>query len=91
MKGNAIREINHRVFRRVVWVGKAALLCLGLLAMVALVVVMTVLTAVMLAATALPKTVAWHKRDPRVRRYSGYASEFSAPRKAVASPGQQGR
>ena len=71
MKGNAIREINHRVFRRVGWVGKAALLCLGLLAMLALVVVMSVLTAVMLTAIALPAT-AW-QRTPRER--------FVAPRK----------
>ena len=71
MKGNAIREINHRVFRGVAWVGKAALLCLGLLAMVALVVVMTVLTAVMLMAIVLPATA--QQRTPRER--------FVAPRK----------
>lgn len=85
MKGIDMKEINHRAFRGVVWIGKAVLLCLGLLAMLALVVVMSALTVVMLAATILPAPALRQKRDPRGRRDSGNISEFPAPRKAVAS------
>jgi hypothetical protein len=85
MKGIDMKEINHRAFRGVVWVGKATLFCLGLLAMLALVVVMTILTPVMLAATILPAPAVRWKRDPRGRRDSRNTPEISAPRKAVAS------
>ncbi len=80
-----MKEINRRAFRGVGWVGKAALLCLGLLAMLALVVVMGILTAVMLMSTILPGTAIGRRRDPSVRRDSGEASTLSALRKAVAS------
>ena len=65
MNGIEMKETNRRAFRGVAWVGKAALFCLGLLAMLALLVVMTVLTPVMLAAAALPTTAVRRKRDPR--------------------------
>ena len=89
MKGIYMKEIYRLASRGVAWVGKAAgkaaLFCLGLLAMLALVVVLVVLTVVMLAATILPATAVRQKRDLRGRRDSGNTSEFSAPRKAVAS------
>jgi hypothetical protein len=85
MKGIDMKEITHWTLRRVAWVGKAALFCLGLLAMLALVVVTTVLAAVMLAATALPGAAVRQRRDLRGRRDSGNTPELSAPRKAVAS------
>ena len=71
MKGIGMKEINRRAFRGVGWVGKVALFCLGLLAMLALVVVMSVLTPVMLTAIALPATA--RQRTPR--------EPFVAPRK----------
>jgi hypothetical protein len=46
-------------------VGKAALFCLGLLAMLAVVLVITILTPVMLAAAALPTPALRRKRDLR--------------------------
>jgi hypothetical protein len=63
MQGMDMREINRRALRGVVWVGKAALFCFGLLAMLALVDVMTALTAVVLMATTLPATAPGHKRE----------------------------
>jgi hypothetical protein len=85
MKGIDMKEINSRAFRGVAWAGKAASFCLGLLAMLVLIVVMTVLTAVMLIATALPITAARQKRDPRGGRDNANVSELSEPRKALAS------
>ena len=88
MKGSYM-EINRRAFRRVVWVGKAAQFCSGLLAMLALVVVMGVLTVVMLAATTLPVTAVRQKQDLRGRRDSGNTTtDFAGPYKEVASRGQ---
>jgi hypothetical protein len=63
MKGIDMKEIHRWALRAIVGVSKAALFCLGLLAMCALVVVATVLTAVMLAATILPATAGRQKRD----------------------------
>jgi hypothetical protein len=83
MKGMDMKEINRRASRGVVWVGKAALFCLALLAILALIIVTTVLAAVMLTATALPAVR--RKRDLRGWRDSGNTSELSAPRKAVTS------
>ncbi len=80
-----MKEINSRAFRGVAWVGKAVLLCLGLLAMLALAVMMAVLTPVMLTATALPATTVRQKRDLRGRRHGGNTSKLSVQRKAVAS------
>jgi len=91
MKGISKKVADSRAFRRVAWVGKAALFCLGLIAMLALVVVIVVLTPVMLAATALPATPPWPKREQRGQRHGRTTSGLSAPRKAVASQGQQGR
>jgi hypothetical protein len=85
MKEIDMKQINRLVWRGVAWVGRAVLFCLGLLAMLALVVVMGVLTAVMLAATALPATVVRQKRDLSGRRDSENTPELSATRKAVAS------
>ena len=80
-----MKEISHRAFRGVAWAGKAALFCLGFLAVLALVVVIAALTPVMLAATALPATAVRQKRALRGRRDGTNTSEFSVPRKAVAS------
>ena len=85
MKGIDIKEIDHQASRGIAWVGKAALFCLGLLAMLALIIVMTVLTMVMLIATVLPAAAVRQRRDLSVRRDSGNTPQFSAPRKAVAS------
>ena len=86
MKGIHVKEIKHLALRGVGLASKAALLSLGLVAMVALVVVMGVLTAVMLTATALPAAAVSNKRERRGRRESKNTSEISAPRKkAVAS------
>jgi hypothetical protein len=85
MKGISMKVTDSRAFRGVAWVGKAALFCLGLIAMLALVVVIVVLTPVMLAATALPGTPPWPKRELRGRRHGSTTSGLSAPRKAVAS------
>ena len=68
MKGIYMKEIKHLALRGVGWVGKAAQLSLGLLAMLALVVVMAVLTVVVLTATALPATAVRHKRWPKGKR-----------------------
>jgi hypothetical protein len=91
MKGIDMKEIDRLALRGVGWMGKAALFCLGFLAMLALLVVMSVLTAVMLTATVLPATAVRQKRDLRGRRDDGNTSEFSAPREIVASLAQQGR
>ena len=91
MKGIDMKVTGSRTFRAVTWVSKVALSCLGLLAVLALFVVIVVLTPVMLAATALPATTLWPKREPRGRRHGGTPPELLAPRKAMASQGQQGR
>lgn len=77
-----MKENNRRALGRVAWVGRAARFCLGLLAVLALIVAITVLTAVMLAATILPPASAGRRRDPGYRRGGEKASE---PRKMVAS------
>ena len=89
MKGIYMKEVGRQAFRGVGWVGKAVLLCLGLLAVLTLVVVMSVLTVVMLTTTVLPATVMWQKRDLlRGGRDSGNTPQFSTRRKAVASQGR---
>lgn len=85
------QEIDSREFRGVAWVGKAALFCLGLLAMLALVFMMAILVPVMLTAIAYPAITEWQKRYPRGRRHGGNISQLSSPSKPVASRGQQER
>jgi hypothetical protein len=86
MKGIYMKEIDPLALRGVGWVGKAALFCSGLLAMVALIIVTVVLTAVMLTVTALPAAAVKQKREVRGRRDSTNTSEISAAhQKAVAS------
>lgn len=80
-----MKEINHRAIRGIGWVGKAALLCLGILAMLAVLVAASLLMAVMLMATVLPATAKRHKRKLGDRRESRNTSELPAPRKALAS------
>ena len=82
MKRIEMKEINHRAIRGIGWVGKAALLCLGILAML---VAASLLMAVMLMATVLPATAKRHKRKLGDRRESRNTSELPAPRKALAS------
>ncbi len=91
MKGISMKVTGSRTFRGVAWLSKAALSCLGLLAMIALIVVIVILTPVMLSATAFPVTAPWPKRGLRGRRHGRATSGLPAPRKAVASQGQQGR
>lgn len=91
MKGINMKVTGSRALRGVTWVSKVALSCLGLLAMLALVVVIVVLTPVMLAATAFPATTLRPKRGLGARRHGRTAPELPAPRKAMASQGQQGR
>jgi hypothetical protein len=81
MKEIYMKEINRKALGGATWVGKGALLCLGLLAMVALVVVMSVLTAVTLMATALPGPAVRRRRDLRGRRETTNTSQNSAPRR----------
>lgn len=83
MNGTGMKGISRSLLRGFTWAGKAALFCLGLLAMLTLVVMMIVLAAVMLAATILPG--AKPELVLRHRRGSGNASEFAAPQKAVVS------
>jgi hypothetical protein len=88
---NAIdmQETDSRAFRGVAWVGKAALFCLGLLAMLALVSMMAILVPVMLTAIAYPAITEGQRRYPRGRRYGGNISRLSSPRKTVASEGSR--
>ena len=86
-----MKENNRRTFGRAAWGGKAVLFCLGVLAMVALVVVVAVLAAVMLADTVLPSAVTGHERNPGTRRSGGNTPRRSPPRKTVVSRGQPGR
>ena len=66
-KGIEMSENNLWVSRVVAWSGKAALVCLGLFAMLALVVLVAVLAPVMLTATVIPPT----RRDGREIRETG--------------------
>jgi hypothetical protein len=50
-----MKKNNSWALRVVAWTGKAALFCLGLLAMLALIVLVAVLSPVMLAATVIPR------------------------------------
>jgi len=90
MKGIDMKnEGRSRALLGIASVGRAALLLLGLLAMLVLVSVMAVLVPVVLTATAFPAIAAWQKRYPIARRHRGSSSEPSAPRGAAASQGQQ--
>lgn len=86
-----IKVTGSRALFGVAWVGKAALSCFGLVAALALVLVIFVLTPVMLATIALCATTPRPKRKPTARRHGSTTSGLSAPRKAVASRGQQVR
>ncbi len=85
MNGNDTKTIDCGPLRGFAWVGKGALFCLELLAMLTLVVVMTVLGAVILASVILPAPAARPNRVPGCRQDSGDASTFAAARKAVVS------
>jgi hypothetical protein len=89
MKAIHVQEIDSRAFRGFAWVGRAALFCLGLLAMLALVSMMAILVPVMLAAIAYPAITDWQRRYPRGRRHGGNISQRSSPRKTVASEGSR--
>ena len=90
MKGIDMEATDSQAYRGVTRVGKWALLCWGLVAMLALVVVVAVLTPVMLAA-ALTATMMQQRGGPRGRRFGGSTSNLSASHKAVASQGQPGQ
>jgi hypothetical protein len=90
MEGIDMKGTDSWAYRGVAWVGKGALLCLGLVAMLALVAVVAVLAPVMLVAAVLPTAMVRQRRGPRGRRYGGSTSKLSAPRKAVASQAQSG-
>ncbi len=77
------KRAGRPALRGVAWAGKAALFCLGLLAMLALVVVTGVLAVVMLAATVLPAPAVGRSRGSGDRRVGPSAQEFSATRKAL--------
>ena len=91
MEGIDMKVTGSRTFRGVTWLSRAALSCLGLLAMLALVLVIVVLTPVMLATIALHLTTPWPKRGPRGWRHGRTTLVLPVPRKAVASQGQQGQ
>ncbi len=89
MKGISMKVTNSRAFRGVAWVGKAALFCLGLLAMLALVSMMAILVPVMLTTIAYPAVTEWQRRYPTARRHGGNISQLSSPRITVASEGSR--
>jgi hypothetical protein len=74
MKAIDMQEIDSRTFRGVAWVGKAALFCLGLFAMLALVSMMAILLPVMLTAIAYPPITKWQRRYPTGLRHGGKIS-----------------
>ena len=86
-----MKETDSQAFRGVAWVGKAAQLCLALLAMLALVVVVAVLVPVMLTSAALPATMAWQKRHRSNRRHGRTTSEIFGAAQGRGFPGQQVR
>lgn len=69
--------------------GKAALFCMGVLAVLALALVAVLLVPVMLAATVLPGIVVGGKRGQSVGRYAGKALKVSTPPKTVVASRQQ--
>ena len=81
-----MKEINTLALRGSRWLGKAALLSVGLVAMVALVVVIGVLTAVMLMATALPVAAVRQEGELKDKRGSTNTSEISVPREKTVTP-----
>jgi hypothetical protein len=90
-KGIEMDMINVWARRVVAWVVRVALLCLGLFAMLTLVVTVAVLMPVMLAATAFAAITVRQKRPPRARRQGGGTSKPTAPRTVVAFQGRQKR
>lgn len=89
MKENDVRRIEEQVFRGLASMGKVALFCMGVLAVLALAFLTVVLVPVMLVATILPTTMAAHKRDRSVERHAGNVLGVAAPRKAVTTSRQQ--
>jgi hypothetical protein len=76
MKATDMQETDSRAFRGVAWMDKAALFCLGLLAMLALVSIMAILVPVMLTAIAYPAITERRRRYPRGRRHGGNTSQL---------------
>ena len=64
------------------WMGRAALYCAGLVAMLALLIVFATLITAMLIATATPASVAQAVRDPR-KRLAGSGYDVSGTRQFV--------
>ena len=81
-----MKGIKEQAIRGVVLVGRAALFCMGVFAVLAMAVAVAVLIPVMLVATMLPTTVVGPKRVPSVEQSAGNASEVRTPRMAMAKP-----
>jgi hypothetical protein len=75
-----MNRIKKEAYRGLAYVGKAALLSLGILVVLALAVAAAILVPVMLAATIMPTTVAGFRRGRSTERYAGYVLDLSTSR-----------
>jgi hypothetical protein len=75
-----MNRIKEQAFRGLAYVGKGALFCMGVFAVLALAAATTVLVPVMLAATIMPTTGAGLRRDQSAERYAGNGLDVSAAR-----------
>jgi hypothetical protein len=85
MKKMSAKQNDRWPIRVIAKLGKALLLCLGLLAMLALLLVAAILAPVMIATTLVPVNGTGQGRRPKRRRHGGNIPETPAPRK-VAVP-----
>lgn len=83
-----MKWIKEQALRGLMSVGEAAVFCMGVLAVLALVVATAVLVPVMLAATITPTIVVGLMRDRSAERYAGNVLDVSAARKAVSTSKQ---
>jgi hypothetical protein len=88
-KIQSVARIKGQVFRGIAFLGKAALFCTGVSAVLALAIVIAILVPVVLVANILPAAVVGLKRNQSVERYAGNALEVSAPLEAAATSRQQ--
>jgi hypothetical protein len=66
-----MKRMEEQAFRGLAYVGKAALFCIGVFAVLALAVASAVLVPVMLAATIMPAVVVRLRRDQSAEQYAG--------------------
>jgi hypothetical protein len=75
-----MNRIKEEAYRGLAYLGKAALLSLGIFAVLALAVTAAVLVPVMLAATITPTTVAGFRHGQSAERHAGYVMDVSTSR-----------